>query len=396
MKRKLFARIILAMAIISSIAFSASAKIYFDDIDNQTITQGLGTFEFQFRLLKDISKDPHNHPLILATAGDATESYKIEIIETQLIVWREFDCFRNVVVWPYNFRLGEWHTLKLAWNKESTAFYVDGHEIPKYGLYAVSDLPYLVPCIRLGHEDNFEIKDFQAKVGSSVAVDPADRDFVKNTVRLDLKGLLKETPQETFKGVALIHFPGQAERDKIKYYIGLMPPDFISAIKKVIFVEDRRFLKGGQGAFASSDSLSIVLKGSCYDDPTVFFHEAAHLYDYKQQINFGVPNEQSEWAAISGGSCYYGGGNITEFESNFQKSKTANGFLAEQGGQCPSEDLAIWVGAAYENYLKKTTFATMLDPKSPQYSPKSRTKLDFILRKGFINKNLYDQVTAGK
>ena len=84
MKRiNLIVHIVLAVIIIGSItssASNASAVIYFDDIDNQSISQGLGTFEFRFRLLKDISKDPHNHPLILATAADASESYKIEII----------------------------------------------------------------------------------------------------------------------------------------------------------------------------------------------------------------------------------------------------------------------------------------------------------------------------
>lgn len=84
---------------------------------------------------------------------------------------------------------------------------------------------------------------------------------------------------------------------------------------------------------------------------------------------------------------------MDEFAKNFEKTKIANGFLAGQGGQCPSEDLAIWVGAAYDYYLKNRTFSDMLDPSSAKYSEKNRKKLDFILSKGFISKEAYDKVT---
>jgi hypothetical protein len=369
----------------------------FDDLQDQSISSHSGTFEFRVKLLKDISQDPHNHVLMLGVSRDSAESFEIQIIQDQLIVHRRFGhCVLTAFVYSGPLKPGDWHSMKLIWNGESSRFYIDQKEVKKLGLYSSGDLPKMLPGIRLGMEDNFRIEQFQASAFGNIPVDPADQAFVKNVVCTDLKQLIRERPQEEYRGIALRHFPDQLSRDKIKSYIGLLPEGFAGAIKHIVFVEDTRFLKGGEGGFADPDSGSLVLKGSLYDDPTVFFHEAAHLYDYQSKINFGVPDQQSEWATISGASCYFKGARMDEFYKDFQKNKDKNGFLGAQGGQCASEDLAIWVGAAYDYYLKGKTFSDRLNLSSPRYSPKSQKKLDFILRKGFISQEVYDQLTRSK
>ena len=366
----------------------------YHDLQDQSISSGSGTFEFRVKLLKNISQDPHNHVLLLGVSSDIAESFEIQIIQDKLIVHRKFGrCVLAAFVYPYDFKIGDWHSLKLAWNGESSKFYVDQLEVKKLGLYSSGDLPKMIPCIRLGMEDNFEIDHFQASASGDLPVDPADQAFVKNVVCTDLAQLVDESPQEEYRGIAFQHFPDQASRDKIKSYIDLLPAGFAKAIKHIVFVEDARFLKGGEGGYADPSSGSLVLKGSLYDQPTVFFHEAAHLYDYKLKINFGVPDQQSEWATISGASCYFKGANMKEYYQDFQKTSTKNGFLGAQGGQCASEDLAIWVGAAYDNYLAGKTFADRLSPSIPKYGPKNQKKLDFILKMGFISQEVYDKLT---
>jgi len=388
------------LAIICFISFfpwvtRVGATTGFQDIDSQSIHSGLGTIEFRVKLLKDISTDPHNHVLLLAVSSDLKEFYKVEIVEDQIIVWRDFaGCLRAAFSSPYNFGVGEWHSLKLTWNRESTKFYIDSREVEKLGLYSGEDSSDTVACIRLGHDDSFKTDNFRASEQSDIGVEPKDQEFVRNSKCPNLHEFITGSPQEQYRGISLRHFPDQPSRDKMKEYIALLPGDFAGAIKSIVYVEDERFPKSGEAGIADSNSGSVILKGSYFDDPIVFFHEAAHLYDYKLGINFGVPNEKSEWAAISGRTCYYGGANMEEFAKNFEKTKIANAFLAGQGGQCPSEDLAIWVGAAYDYYLKNKTFYDMLDPSSLKYSEKNRKKLDFILSKGFISREIYDRLTS--
>jgi hypothetical protein len=373
----------------------AWATTSFNDITAQSISSGRGTIEFRVKLVKDISADPHNHVLLLAVSADRTETYKIEIIQDKLITHRRFaQCVLAAFCCPYDFKVGDWHSLKLTWNHESSKFYVDNREIKKLGLYSSQDIPKMIPCIRLGREDNFEVDHFEASDLTDVSVDPADQQFVKNCVAPNIDQLIEESPQEKTRGVALHHFPDQKSRDIMKAYLALLPEDFAGAIHHVVYVEDARFPKGGEAGIAQPESKSIILKGAYFDRPDTFFHEAAHLYDHKQKINFGVPNEQSEWAAISGASCYYKGAQMQEFAKNFNKTKAEHAFLAPQGGQCASEDLAIWVGAVYDSYLKNKPLPELFDAAGAGYNEKSKRKMDFLLQKGFVSKEMYDKVTA--
>ncbi len=366
----------------------------YNDLWDVKIPSDVGTMELRVKLLKDISSDPHNHVLMLGVSSDSRESYEIQIIQDQLIVHRRFgQCVLAAFAYRYSFQIGEWYGLKLTWNKASSKFYVDGQEIKPLGLYSSVDLYKMIPGVRLGLEDNFKTDQFQTSAESDISEAQADQVFLRNVVCTDLKQLISEKPQEEYRGIELRHFPDQASRDKIKSYIALLPGDFTKAIRNVVFVEDRRFLKGGEGGFADPQSGSLVLKGSYYDDPTVFFHEAAHLYDSALKINFGVTDQKSEWAAISGASCYFKGAKMDEYYKDFLKTGVENAFLGMQGGQCASEDLAIWVGAVYDRYLKGKTLADRLNPASPKYSSKSIKKMDFILNKGFITQAIYDKVT---
>jgi hypothetical protein len=381
----------LALACAPRVGKAASS---FDDITDN-FHSGAGTIEFRIKLLKDISRDPHNHALLLGNSYEKTECLEIEIIEGEIIARRHFhQCLLAVFSARHEFAVGEWHDLVFSWNQASTKFYIDGREIKRYGLVSSDDLPGFYPCIRLGHEENFVIKDFHVSGNSVIYEDTQDREYVKNSSCPHLNELLNETPQEKYRGIQLHHFPDQKSRDLIKSYIALLPEDFARAVQHVIFVDKKRASGRGEGGLADSQSMAIMLEEKYYSDPVVFFHEAAHLYDAKQSISIGVPDEKSEWAAISGVSCYYHGADMQGFAEDFLRDQEKNAFLAGQGGQCAFEDLAIWVGAVYEHYIKHTTFSDMLDPANAHYNAKVRRKLDFLLKKGFFSQEIYDKVTV--
>ncbi len=362
---------------------------------NVKVPPGVGSMEFQLEMLKDISKDPHNHVLLLGVSSDASEEYKMEIIQEDLIIHRRFaKCVLTAFVYKQSFRPGERHTLRLSWNGDSTRFTIDGNVVKKLGNYSSQDLPkVLLPEVRLGVEENFRIKDFRTGPESDARADSVDQEFVKGVVCTDLPQLLSQPSQEEYRGVALRNFPDEASRRKIRGYVDLLPEGFRGSIKSIVYVEDARFLKGGQGGFADLISGSLVLKGSLFSDPTVFFHEVAHLYDFKLGVNIGSSDEKSEWARISGASCYFKGSDMKQYYEEFQKSSAKNGILGAQGGQCASEDLAIWVATVYDRYLKGKTLGERLNPSSSKYSPKNIQKMDFILRKGFISQDVYGRVT---
>jgi|GEM_PF-2155588 len=374
--------------------FCAPVAAGFKDITSRSIHAETGTIAFRVKLLKDISADPHNHVLLLGVSSDRSENYSIEIIQDQLIARRFFGrCLLTAFKSPYNFKTGDWHDLKLTWNKASTKFYIDGREVEKKGPLSTDDIYKMVPGIRLGRENNFQIDNLETSDSSAIPAVPADLEFAKNVVCPNISELINERTQEEYRGIALKHFPDPESREIIKSYLALLPENFAKAIRHVIYVEEERFSKRGSGGEADPESRSLILNGKYFSDPTVFFHEAAHLYDYQLHINFGVPDEKSEWAAISGASCYYKGVKVEEFSKDFAKIKDKNAFLGVQGGQCPSEDLAIWTAAVYDHYLKNKTFADRLNPSGAQYNEKSGKKLDFLLKKGFIGREVYDKIS---
>ncbi|MBF0489795.1 MAG: hypothetical protein HQL15_04150 [Candidatus Omnitrophica bacterium] len=380
-------------SLIPTSAFAIDER--FTDSSADGLHSRQGTIVFKVKMLKDMSMDRHTHSLILSTSSDGSEMYDIFIIQNTIVARRYFSgCLLSAFSKNYDFKLGEWHGVKITWNGASTKFYIDNQEVPRYSLSMSHDLAKTIPEIRFAKSDAYDTGDLLVLGSSEITVDSADRTFELNATCPRLDELLKESPQEDYKGIRLLHFPDQVIRDKIKSFIDLLPEDFAGSIKGVLYVEDSRAPKTGEGGEANADTMTIILKGSYAGDPTVFFHEAAHIYDMKKHFAIGVSDDKSEWTAISGPTCYLKAANVDEFSKEFAEKHVQAGFLAPQGGECPFEDLAIWTGAAYDYYLKNQSMIDMLTPGNPKYSVKNKQKLDFLLQKGFISQNIYNKVSS--
>jgi len=372
-------------------AFATSLRT----LEGQRIHSDAGSIDLRFRLREDIRSDQHEHALLIGVSADSRERYEIRIVNDKLNARRYFGgCLLSAFLYAHDFRVGDWHSLRFSWNGATTELLVDQDSVALHELLAVDDLGTVLPGVGLGRESSLEIGGFRSSSDSPTVQTSSDRDFALGTTCPNIDALIGEAAQENQRGIALKHFPDQRSRDTITSYLNLLPDPMTSAIATIVYVEDARMPKRGGLGGAQPRSRSLVLKGSSFSDPTVFFHEAAHLYDFRVKINFGVPEPQNEWAAISGVSCYKKATDIAEFAEYFQKTHVQNGILAAQGGQCASEDLAIWVGAVYDYYLKNKTFTDMMNPSSPKYSDKTRKKLDFLLQKGFFSQVVYDKVTS--
>lgn len=343
---------------------------------------------------RDVSSDTREHVVLIAVSTDATERYEIRLQKDRLVARRHFGtCLLTAFATPHGFQPGPWHTVELAWNGPTTRLRIDGKNATPIGPLSGNDLGRQLASVGLGSNDAFDIESFRSTPGSDVVEEAADRAFVAASSCPDLDALFREAPQETWRGVALVHFPSAAHRGPIRGWLDLLPETMVRSIGSVVYVEDARFPKNGSLGEANPGARAIVLKGSSAGDAKVFFHEAAHLHDWALKINLGVPEEKSRWAAISGASCYNKADAPDVFWAEYRKTHVKNGFLGPQGGQCPSEDLAIWVGTVYERYLGKKTMADLLEPSSPSYSEKARPKLDFLLKNGFISGTVFDAMT---
>lgn len=375
------------------LSFPARATRPFTDLDAAGMHSGAGALSLRVRRLADNSPGPHNPVIMLAITNEATERFEIKLLADKMNVRRYFGgCLLTAFFTDHHFEDGNWHTLALSWNQGSTSFSIDGKDVPKHAEISGDDLPPgMRPGIRLGRA-GVEVVDFAVASKTTISQDPEERKLLTHAACPGLNKIVTQKPLEVYRGVALQHFPNARAMKKTKEFIDMLPEMMLPSIAQVIVQEDEHFAKTGEGGEALLRSKTLVVEGSLYDRPDVWFHEAAHLHDSARRLSLGVPDAQSQWATISGVSCYYKGADMTQFEEDFQKTHVQNGILAAQGGQCAPEDLAIWVGAVYDSYIKGRRMTDLLDPKRPKYSDKNRRKLDFLYANGFFTQKVYDAV----
>lgn len=167
----------------------------FDNSSADSLHSGVGTVEFNVKLLKDLNTDQHSHTLLVAISADGNESYDIVIIENEITARRYFGrCLLTAFSSPYSFKIGEWHNLKLTWNDVTTKFYIDNQEVPREALLSGDDRPKMNPGIRLAHEDGFVTGDLQSLGLSDIPINSSDKEFVSGSSCPRAKEMIGVTP----------------------------------------------------------------------------------------------------------------------------------------------------------------------------------------------------------
>ena len=121
-----------------------------------------------------------------------------------------------------------------------------------------------------------------------------------------------------------------------------------------------------------------------------------HAATFKFGVNYCGPtsgDKKLEWAKISGLDYYV---EIISQNKKELRLVPSKGFLTWYSTKHPDEDLAEWVGITYDLYVKNETFSDLLKPGTDLYDIKNKKKIDFLLKKEFINQKIYDAVTKVK
>ena len=277
--------------------------------------------------------------LFQAGSSDGIAFYEIQIIGSDLLILRDFgQCTRSVNRTPHNFKRGESSRLVLTWNGPSTRFFINDREIKGFNLLVNNDSRAYRPVVNVGETDGFDISDIRISSNSDIAVDPADREFVKNFQCPHLEKLAEGNSQEEYKGISLHNFPDQSARDKIKSYIDLLPGSMAGFIKHIILADAAQGMNGIQGLTKSQDTF-YLRTGS---EPITFFHEAAHIYDINSN-----EMKSKQWAE----QFMRDKSGINFDAASYDPDRRNTSVLSMHDGSAAPEQLADFVGHVYEFYL---------------------------------------------
>jgi hypothetical protein len=319
-----------------------------------------------------------NMLLLQAASADGAERYEIHVAAADLLVVRDHArCVRSAARTPHNFKKGVAYRFALKWNGASTAFFINGRKVDEFNLLLVDAFARFRPVAAAGASADFEISNVVVATGSDIADNPDDRKFVQTHRCPDMASLLGSPQQEQFRGVALHAFKDTKTREQIKNYIAVLPPAVAAAIGHVVFVEKNYNPDTAWKGMALPGARTMLVQETSLGSPATFFHEAAHLYDFRAGGAGGAP-PSAAW------------------EKQFTRAGTppdpaprhGHSVLDQMDGSRAHEEIAAFVGGVYEQYLRPAGA-----PGNNAYaSPDDRAKLIFLREQGFITQAVYERI----
>ena len=203
---------------------------------------GAGTLEFTVTPLADKYPAGRDIVLLRAASEDSKENYEVHLAAEDLLVLREFGpCIRTAARVPHNFKKGVPVQIKIAWNGPTGKLYLDGKEADILEPMITDDYRMVKPFLATGGGKQAAVSNVQAAKGSAVDVEEADLKFIGSHTCPKIQDLTSKKPQETYCGVALVNFPDNASRAKIKSFLDLLPPAARAQVKRVDYMEPARY-----------------------------------------------------------------------------------------------------------------------------------------------------------
>lgn len=150
-------------------------------------------------------------------------------------------------------------------------------------------------------------------------------------------------------------------------------------------------------AYATHDGV-IHLKRKTFNIPT-FQHECAHILTFSLESG-GSANDtsfESRWRTVAGE--VYGRYVVPDTEYSINPGWSDNGVdngprhgcVRPYGAKNFYEDVATFVEKVWGN---PDFFSSLIDPKSSQYEPRYKQKLNLLLEYGFITQEQYDRIVG--
>lgn len=374
--------------------------VTYDNENAEYLHPNSGTVVLWVEPSRDPVESPEQHGLFTAYALDGTSKWDILVYKASLVAVRDYSpCIRATNEIQHNFQVGHWYKLTLTWRGESTKLFVDDVEMGSFKPVGQDVFPPYRDFIAVG-DDLFATDNLEVSTETIIPITETALGHAQTIACPNLSQLLAESPQEVYKDISIHSFPNETTRAKLRSFLDLLPVDVVTAIAHIVLVDDQRYSlsygnASGNFRFAGK---AMFLRKSLFDSPEkleerakTFSHEAGHAWIYASGLNYGGPSgnwRRQEWASISGIAAYVGECKIPD------AFVLTNGFLTAYGSTMPDEDLAEWVGITYDLYLKGETFSALLEPSSTKYDERNRKKIDFLVEKGFIGRDIYDAVTT--
>jgi hypothetical protein len=313
--------------------------------------------------------------LLQAVSSDGSELYEIHQDAGDLLALRQFrKCLRSSARIPHDFQNGKPSVIKMSWDGASTQISIDGGDSAIFDLSQIDEFGKMSPFVNTTQDPAFTFDGVTFADSSDAAESGRDAAFVQLTPCPDRAGLFKTAPQEKFRGIALQNFPDEKSRAIVKKYIALLPDAVAAAIGRVIMVESNRYAAAMWRGQADFPHKAILLQQDSLRDPAVFFHESAHMFDYAGKIKNGVWFSE-KWKK-----------QFTDKEKNPAPAAMADAtVLGVFDASSAAEELADFTGNSYAAYLDHHPFRI----------EGADEKLAFIMRSGFMNRDIYVKINRG-
>lgn len=371
----------------------------YDNTDNALMNLESGTAEVWVKPTADPSEDSRSHSLIEAWSG-GTYMWKVMTYGDVIYVTRDTEpCTRSSLSVPYTFTQDQWYKVTLSWRGDVTRLYINDERVDGTFTDSGREVFNRSGAVLTVGDGLFVTDSLRVTEESTILASELSEELHEEITCPNFAGVLEDT-QETYKDIELHNFPSQATRNQIKEYIDSLPSSYDGEIEHIALVDDEQYeLTSGPTAVANMMFAyrAIFMKESLFDTveeieerEKTFFHEAGHAHIFMQGLSYGGPgsgNKRTEWADISGIKNYAGECTIPD------EVILEDGFLTAYGSTMPDEDLAEWVGIAFELYNSDETFSSLLKTGSSKYSKKHKQKVDFLLAKGFITQKMYNAIT---
>ncbi len=312
--------------------------------------------------------------LLRSVSSDGEEAYEIHVVAEDLLVVRDFGkCFQSTTRFAHHFKKDQPHKIKLAWHGATTKLSIDGEERDPFELSVVDKFGKPAPIMKLSDSGEYQLSGLRVESVSGIDINPADVSFVANNVCRSLDELYAKPIQETYQSIAFRNFPDDKTRARVKSYIDILPAKVAASFNQIIYIDRKHSGQPWQGLSETGIGI-MLLQWNAIEEPSTFFHESAHFYDFTGYKETGKLRS-SRWRKVTG----------EDEESPLIRANSDASSLSYLDASTSFEQMAAYTGDAYAWYFKP---ANHLDTSDA-------VKMQFLLDEGFLTQRVHDKITGG-
>lgn len=241
------------------------------------LAAGTGSVEFVATVKGPAPSFLNAQTVLSGSSSDGKERLEIKLSGSDLIVLREIQpCLRLSGRFPDALPPGAPHRITVRWNKASAAVALDGRKEDALEPSRVDRLPAFGSGRLAALSRDVDVRELAVDKLPAMAELASDQRFAAQVTCFDPRAAIKAAAVETYRGVELRGEADVTLRGQLKRWIAAMTPAMAEAVKTVALTRDGSETWRG---LALADARAILLRPESIRDPSIFFHEGAHLLD---------------------------------------------------------------------------------------------------------------------